>query len=116
MTKQKLIEVDKDVVSGMPVFAGTRVPVQTFLDHLEGGYSIEMFRKGFPSVTREQAVELLQLLQQLLDKEIHANTFGRVRYGRAQAGVNRTRGRNGRRNGMAKRKERRVATIGPKPV
>jgi uncharacterized protein (DUF433 family) len=91
MSKSKLIEVDKDVVSGAPVFAGTRVPVQTFLDHLEGGYSIETFRKGFPSVTHTQAVELLQLLQCLLDKEISENTFGRVRYGRAQPKLNPSR-------------------------
>ena len=43
-------------MGGTPVFAGTRVPVQTLLDYLEGGESIDDFLDGFPSVSREQAV------------------------------------------------------------
>jgi uncharacterized protein (DUF433 family) len=47
-------------MSGAPVFAGTRVPVQTLLDYLEGGDSIDDFLEGFPSVTRSQAVAFLE--------------------------------------------------------
>ena len=48
-----------DVMGGTPVFTGTRVPVQTFLDHLEAGESIDDFLAGFPSVTREQVIAYL---------------------------------------------------------
>jgi uncharacterized protein (DUF433 family) len=47
-------------MGGTPVFCGTRVPVQTLLDYLEAGDSIDEFLAGFPSVTREQVIEFLQ--------------------------------------------------------
>ena len=47
-------------MGGAPVFAGTRVPVQTLLDYLEAGHSINEFLEGFPSVTRQQAIEFLE--------------------------------------------------------
>ena len=47
-------------MGGAPVFFGTRVPVQTLLDYLEAGESIDDFLKGFPSVTREQVVTFLE--------------------------------------------------------
>lgn len=59
-TKTPLITVSPDVLSGMPVFTGTRVPVQTLIDYLEGGESIDDFLAGFPSVTREQVVAFLE--------------------------------------------------------
>lgn len=46
-------------MSGTPVFAGTRVPVQTLLDYIEGGDSIEVFLDGFPTVKREQVIAFL---------------------------------------------------------
>lgn len=49
-----------DVMGGTPVFAGTRVPVETLLDYLEGGESIEDFLEGFPSVNREQVIAFLE--------------------------------------------------------
>ena len=51
-----------DVMSGAAVFIGTRVPVQSLLDYLAGGHSLEEFLDDFPTVTREQAVGLLQEL------------------------------------------------------
>ena len=51
---------DPDILGGMPVFAGTRVLVRTFLGCLEGGYSIDDFMEDFPSVRREQIVKLLE--------------------------------------------------------
>jgi uncharacterized protein (DUF433 family) len=48
-----------DVMGGVAVFRGTRVPVQTLLDYLEAGESIDHFLEGFPSVTREQVVTFL---------------------------------------------------------
>lgn len=47
-------------MGGAPVFAGTRVPVQTLLDYLEGGETMDDFLEGFPTVTREQAVAFLE--------------------------------------------------------
>ena len=52
-------------MGGTPVFAGTRVPVHTLLDYLEGGDSIDDFLAGFPTVTRQQVVSLLERAAQL---------------------------------------------------
>ena len=49
-----------DVMGGTPVFCGTRVPVQTLLDYLEAGESIDEFLAGFPSVGREQVIQFLE--------------------------------------------------------
>lgn len=57
---QRIISRSPDVLGGTPVFAGTRVPVQTLLDYLEGGESIDDFLDGFPSVKREQIVAFLE--------------------------------------------------------
>ena len=56
-----IISRDPDVMGGTPVFTGTRVPVQTLLDHLEAGDSIDEFLAGFPSVTRAQIVEFARV-------------------------------------------------------
>lgn len=49
-----------DVMGGTPVFTGTRVPVQTLLDYLEGGETIDDFLDGFPTVTKQQVVRFLE--------------------------------------------------------
>ena len=49
-----------DVMGGTPVFAGTRVPVQTLIDYIEAGDSIDDFLEGFPSVTRDQVIAFLE--------------------------------------------------------
>lgn len=51
---------DKDILGGTPVFRGTRVPVQTLFDYLEGGETLEDFLEGFPTVTRETALTALR--------------------------------------------------------
>lgn len=58
-TKAPLITSSPDVLGGTPVFSGTRVPVQTSIEYLEGGETIDDFLEGFPTVTREQAVSYL---------------------------------------------------------
>jgi len=60
MMKTQVISVSPDVMGGTPVFKGTRVPIQTLLEYLEGGESINDFLEGFPTVTREQVIELLE--------------------------------------------------------
>lgn len=55
-----VIQVDPEILSGTPVFAGTRVPVQTLLEYLEQGRSLAEFLEDFPTVTREQAISALE--------------------------------------------------------
>jgi uncharacterized protein (DUF433 family) len=57
---------DPEIMHGVPVFRGTRVPVQTLFEYLEGGDTIEDFLEGFPTVSRELAVEALEEARQLL--------------------------------------------------
>ena len=58
--KAHVVSTNKTVMGGTPVFKGTRVPVQTLIDYLEGGESIDDFLQGFPTVTRVQVIELLE--------------------------------------------------------
>ena len=58
--KKPVISCDPEVMGGAPVFLGTRVPVQTLLDYLEAGDSIDEFLAGFPSVSCTQVVEFLE--------------------------------------------------------
>lgn len=55
-----VISISPDVMGGTPVFYGTRVPVQTLIDYLERGETIDEFLDGFPTVRREQVIELLE--------------------------------------------------------
>jgi uncharacterized protein (DUF433 family) len=57
---QAVICRDPEVMGGTPVFCGTRVPVQTLLDYLEAGETIDQFLEGFPSVSREQVIGFLE--------------------------------------------------------
>jgi uncharacterized protein (DUF433 family) len=56
-----VVWVDPDRLSGVPCFKGTRVPIQALIDHIEGNSTLEDFLEGFPSVTREQAVQFIEL-------------------------------------------------------
>ena len=60
LKKTLIISTSPDIMGGTPVFAGTRVPVQTLLDYLKAGESIDDFLDGFPTVTREQVIALLE--------------------------------------------------------
>lgn len=55
-----VISRSPEVMGGTPVFDGTRVPVQTLIDYLEGGESIDDFLKGFPTVSKAQVIKLLE--------------------------------------------------------
>lgn len=57
---------DPDILGGTPVFRGTRVPLQTLFDYLEGGDTLEEFLQGFPTVSREMAIAALEEARQLL--------------------------------------------------
>lgn len=55
-----VVTVDPQVMGGTAVFSGTRVPVQTLLDHIEAGETIDDFLVGFPSVSRDQVIDFLE--------------------------------------------------------
>ncbi len=61
-----IISVDPEIMSGTPVFAGTRVPIKALFDYLESGKTLDIFFEDFPSVKHSQAVNLLNLAQQLV--------------------------------------------------
>ncbi len=69
------ISIDPEVMSGAPVFAGTRVPVQTIFDYIEGGDDLETFLEDFPSVTKEAVVKVLEMAKTSLTSEklLHEN-------------------------------------------
>jgi uncharacterized protein (DUF433 family) len=58
--KVPVVSSNPEVMGGTPVFHGTRVPVQTLLDYLEAGETIDDFLEGFPSVSREQVIAFLE--------------------------------------------------------
>jgi uncharacterized protein (DUF433 family) len=60
MADAPLVVKDPEVMGGTPVFAGTRVPVQTLVDYLDGGETIDDFLEGFPTVTRAQVIAFLE--------------------------------------------------------
>jgi len=55
-----------NILGGTPVFRGTRVPIKTLFDYIEGGETLEEFLKGFPTVSRESAVAALEQAKHLL--------------------------------------------------
>jgi uncharacterized protein (DUF433 family) len=65
-TKMHLITSDPEIMSGTPVFAGTRVPVVSLVQWLKGGHTIDEFLDSFPSVEREQAEAVLDLANEFL--------------------------------------------------
>ena len=62
----EVVWIDPERMSGEPCFRGTRVPVQTLIDHMEGDLTLEDFLDGFPSVTREQAIRFVELSKEAL--------------------------------------------------
>lgn len=57
---------DPEIMGGIPVFRGTRVPLQALFDHIEGGETLEEFLDGFPTVSREAAIAALEEAKELL--------------------------------------------------
>ena len=62
----EIIIKNRDILGGTPVFRGTRVPIQTLFDYLEGGETLEDFLEGFPTVSRDSAVAALEEAKHLL--------------------------------------------------
>lgn len=61
LSPSAIVHIDPQILSGTPVFVGTRVPAQSLFDYLEGGETLDEFLRQFPSVKREQAIAALEL-------------------------------------------------------
>lgn len=59
-----IVHSDPDILGGLPVFVGTRVPVKSLFDYLEGGETLDEFLRQFPTVKREQAIAALELVHE----------------------------------------------------
>ena len=69
---ESVVTRSPEILSGTPVFRGTRVPVKTLIDYLEAGDSLEVFLQDFPTVSREQAVAALQIAKEALLRDAGA--------------------------------------------
>jgi uncharacterized protein (DUF433 family) len=67
----EIISVSPEIMGGTPVFSGTRVPVQTFIEYIKAGESIESFLEGFPSVKRQQLLAFLDEATDLVLASVH---------------------------------------------
>jgi uncharacterized protein (DUF433 family) len=69
------ISIDPEIMSGMPVFAGTRVPIQNLFDYIEGGDDLSDFLDDFPSVSKAAALAVLEMAKKSLtsEKALHEN-------------------------------------------
>lgn len=65
-TKSNIIYSDPELMGGIPVFRGTRVPIKNLIDYLEAGDSLDIFLEHFPSVTRQNAISVLELAKEML--------------------------------------------------
>ncbi len=78
--KIDVINIDKEILGGTPVFSGTRVPIETLFMHLEKGIPLEEFLEDFPTVTHEQAIEVLYIAGKVVSsknfKQIYENIVG----------------------------------------
>ena len=71
MTKHDLIDCSKEILGGTPVFKHTRVPIKTLIDYLEAGDRLDDFLDDFPTVTREQALQVLEQAKHWLVDTAH---------------------------------------------
>lgn len=69
--KRKIITTDPEIMGGTPCFVGTRVPLQTLLDYLEAGDSIDGFLEGFPTVKRGQVIAFLETAKEQMVAAAH---------------------------------------------
>jgi uncharacterized protein (DUF433 family) len=69
----RVVHSDPEIMSGTPVFVGTRVPLRNLIDYLEGDYSLDEFLYDFPTVSREQAIAALEIAHDLLTASAHSS-------------------------------------------
>jgi uncharacterized protein (DUF433 family) len=70
MRKRSVVRIAPEIMSGMPCFAGTRVPVRALIDYIEGGETLDVFLEQYPSVSREKAVAFLEESSASLEKSL----------------------------------------------
>ena len=78
MEINEIITIDNDILGGQPVFRGTRVPVESLFDHLEAGVPLDEFLEDFPTVSKEQAIALLDVANKLLTSKNVAQLYATV--------------------------------------
>ncbi len=78
MDISEIITIDNEILGGQPVFKGTRVPVESLFDHLEAGVSLNEFLNDFPTVSKEQAIALLDTANKLLTSKNVAQLYATV--------------------------------------
>ena len=78
MDIRALITFDKDILGGQQVFAGTRVPIESLFDHLEAGVSLREFLDDFPTVSKEQAIAVLEMANKVLTSKNVAQLYAAV--------------------------------------
>ncbi|HEX6292143.1 MAG TPA: DUF433 domain-containing protein [Herpetosiphonaceae bacterium] len=66
MAEKQLILSSPEILGGTPVFAGTRVPIKNLIDYLEAGDTLDEFLDDFPSVSRDHAIQVLELAKEAL--------------------------------------------------
>ena len=105
----KDITIDPEILGGLPVFTGTRVPVQALFDYLEGGDSLDDFLESYPDVPREQAVRMLEASKRNLLQEAGCGSHRRLPAGAIEGSPGFGRGRYGVRTRLATHEERRAS-------
>lgn len=70
MASNNIIVRDPEILGGIPVFRGTRVPFKNLLDYIEGGHTLDEFLDDFPSVTRDAAIAALEHAKELVIAEV----------------------------------------------
>ena len=66
----RVIIIDSEILGGTPVFNGTRVPVKFFFDYIEAGETVDEFLFNFPTVTKKQALQLLEIAKKLIIQQV----------------------------------------------
>jgi len=73
MKKRTVVHSDPEILGGVPVFVGTRVPLRNLIDYIENGHSLDVFLEHFPSVSRDQAVAVLEDAHDALSESAHSS-------------------------------------------
>lgn len=71
MESKLVVHRDPDILSGLPVFVGTRVPIRILFEYLEAGDGLDVFLDAYPSVAREQAIAALELAREGIEADAH---------------------------------------------
>lgn len=65
---ERVVSISIEVMGGTPVFRGTRVPIETLIDHLKAGDSIDDFLEGYPTVSRQQVIDFLEQAERQMER------------------------------------------------